>query len=240
MAILLISDLHLNPGQPALADSFCQFLATTAQDAETLYLLGDFFDAWIGDDEDHPFVSDIKLQLQRYSQSGHAVFIQRGNRDFLLGEQFGLDTGSQLLGDETLVRLAGEPVLLMHGDSLCTGDQDYMAFRAMVRSPLWQTQVLALPLAARRQMARDLRAKSQSMNAIKAEDIMDVTQAEVERVMREHQVLTLIHGHTHRPAVHQFSLDGRPAKRLVLGDWGDKGWFIRADAELTLNSFDIP
>ncbi len=239
MACFLISDLHLNPGQPLLTQGFCDFLATTAAGAERLYILGDFFDAWIGDDDDSEFVAEVKAGLRTYSDAGTEVFVLRGNRDFLLGEGFARDTGCKLLDDETLVQLAGQPVLLMHGDSLCTGDTSYMAFRDMVRNPAWQAQILALPLAQRRVMAQELRAKSQSLNAVKAEDIMDVEPATVAQVMAAHQVQLLIHGHTHRPAVHETSLADRPASRWVLGDWHDHGWYIRADAALTLVQFAL-
>ena len=239
MALFFISDLHLSPEQPALAQGFKDFLTDINQQANALYILGDFFDSWIGDDEDHPFVQAIKDQLSIFSQQGHALYIQRGNRDFLMGEKFAADIGGHLLGDEALIEIAGQKVLLMHGDSLCTADTEYMKFRAMVRGTAWQSQILAMPIAARRQLAQDLRSKSHSMNVTKAEDIMDVSQDEVENVMRKHRVNTLIHGHTHRPAVHHFMLDGLQSNRFVLGDWGKTAWYIKADGKLELIEFPV-
>lgn len=229
MSTLFISDLHLSHQVPNLVAAFYDFLQTTALGAERLYILGDFFDAWIGDDEDAPLAEEIKQHLHQFS-SDCPTFFLHGNRDFLIGEQFAKDTGVTLLPETAVIDLYGRATLLMHGDTLCTHDEEYMHFRAMVHSPQWQQQVLALPLPQRRQMAADLRNKSQSMNAVKAEDIMDVTPSEVARVMGEHKVDLLIHGHTHRPAVHKLHINNNPAERWVLGDWHQRGWYIEANA----------
>lgn len=241
MRTLFISDLHLNHKAPQVVRGFFEFLDTTAADADELYILGDFFDAWIGDDEDDALVLEIKDKLREYSKDS-STFLMHGNRDFLIGEQFAEDTGVSLLPEQVVIDLYGRSTLLMHGDTLCTGDTEYMQFRAMVRSPAWQQQVLALPLQQRRQMAADLRQKSQSMNAIKAEDIMDVTASEVTRALQAHQVDLLIHGHTHRPCDHTFSVDGRSAQRWVLGDWHHRGWYLEAtgDGGLELVDFALP
>lgn len=239
MRTLFISDLHLGHHTPKIVEGFFNFLQQQAADADQLYILGDFFDAWIGDDDDDALVAKIKQQLRDYSHN-HPVFFIHGNRDFLLGEKFASDTGIQLLPESCQVDLDGRAALIMHGDTLCTQDAEYLKFRAMVRNPAWQQQVLALPLPQRRQMAADLRKKSQSMNAMKAEDIMDVTPAEVEKIMAEAGVDLLIHGHTHRPAHHHLTVKGAAAERWVLGDWGDSGWYLVAEnGELDLIQFDL-
>ncbi|WP_018014366.1 UDP-2,3-diacylglucosamine diphosphatase [Teredinibacter turnerae] len=235
-----ISDLHLQPDRPDLVAAFYRFIDTYLQDADELYILGDFFDAWIGDDEDAPFYLDIAARLNLLSTQGVAIYFQHGNRDFLIGEQFAKSAGVTLLPEQHKTLLAGEPVLLMHGDSLCIDDTEYMAFRNQVRSAAWQQQVLALPLEQRRAMAAQLRSQSSSMNAMKAEDIMDVNPEAVAQAMRKFDVSTMLHGHTHRPAVHEIELNSHHGKRFVLGDWNTTGWFIRANAsELQLVEFDF-
>lgn len=241
MATFFISDLHLAGNRPEITAAFDNFLQSTAKGADALYILGDFVDAWIGDDDDAPFVTQIKELLARYARSGTPVFFMHGNRDFLLGEAFAEQAGIRLIPDPAVIDLYGRKVLLMHGDSLCTRDQEYMQFRQQVRSPAWQAQVLSLPLAQRREMAAGLRAKSKSMSSMKAEDIMDVTPEEVVRSLKEHGVDTLIHGHTHRPNRHTLDLDGKPGERIVLGDWEQQGWYLKATPEATvLVDFDIP
>ncbi|GAB2804454.1 UDP-2,3-diacylglucosamine diphosphatase [Halomonas shantousis] len=227
MTTLLISDLHLHPGAPAIAQGFLNYLQQRARHAEALYILGDFFEAWIGDDYRSDFEQRIIDALHRLTTGGTRLYFMHGNRDFLIGEGFARDTGATLLDDPSVVRLGSAPVLLMHGDSLCTRDEAYMKFRAMARSPEWQAQILALPIEQRLELANSLRMQSGDANSSKAEDIMDVTPDEVVRVMKAQGVFTLIHGHTHRPAVHDFEIDGHPARRIVLGDWQpERGWEI--------------
>jgi len=233
MLTLFISDLHLHETRPQITRAFFHFLQTQAINAEKLYILGDFFDAWVGDDDDSPLNIEVANELKKLSNSGTQIFLMHGNRDFLLGEKFAAQAGAQILAEYALIDLYGQPTLLVHGDSLCTDDSEYMAFRKQVRSPLWQQQILAQPLAARRVLAAQLREKSQAMNSLKAEDIMDVNQAEVVRVMQSAGVKRLIHGHTHRPARHVFDINGETAERIVLGDWHDKGWAIYADEQKT-------
>lgn len=237
---LFISDLHLGPQNPSRIDAFARWLQAQPGSCGALYILGDFFDAWIGDDDDSPLAQQVIEELNRFSSKTPTYFM-RGNRDFLIGESFCQRAGLTLLEDPHTLELGGQRVLLMHGDTLCTADQEYQQFRAMVRSSAWQKQVLSLPLPQRRVMAADLRSKSQSMSAIKAEDIMDVTPSEVVKVMAQHQAQTLIHGHTHRPAIHDLTVNDKPAKRYVLGDWHETGWCIRADAEdMILEQFPLP
>lgn len=231
MFTLFISDLHLHETRPQITRAFFHFLHTQAVGAEKLYILGDFFDAWIGDDDDNALNAEVAAELKKLSNTGTQIFLMHGNRDFLLGEKFATQAGAQLIAEGTVVDLYGCPTLLLHGDDLCIDDKDYIAFRQQVRSPQWQQQILAQPLAVRRVLAAQLREKSQSMNSLKAEDIMDVSQTEVIRVMQEAGVTRLIHGHTHRPARHAVTVNAKAAERIVLGDWHDLGWAIVADAE---------
>ena len=236
---LFISDLHLSPTRPKVTDAFLTFLNTTANNAEALYILGDFFDAWVGDDDDTQAYKAITAALHDYSKS-HKLFFMHGNRDFLIGSDFAKRAGITLLDDPYTIDLKGTPTLLMHGDSLCTQDKEYMAFRNMVRSPEWQRSFLQKPLAERRTIAEHIRSTSQSMNSLKAEDIMDVTPSQVLKIMQQHSTPRLIHGHTHRPARHDISLNKKPAERIVLGDWHNSGWYLIADGgELQLKSFNL-
>lgn len=224
MQTLFISDLHLDPQRPEILALFTRFLdELDPNETEALYILGDLFEAWIGDDEDAPACQAISDRLRTVSERGIALNIMHGNRDFLLGPVFAERCGARLIDDPARVDLYGTPTLLMHGDTLCTDDLEYQAFRRQVRDPDWQQQFLALPLAERRRMAAGLRETSREQTAAKRPEIMDVNPHAVTRAMREAGVHCLIHGHTHRPAVHEFDLDGRPARRIVLGDWYDQG-----------------
>lgn len=228
--ILFISDLHLDPAHPEVAQAFFRFMENDAPQAEALYILGDFFEAWIGDDLQHPFVEQVKQSLRTLVDKNIPVYLMHGNRDFLIGEQFCQQTGCQLLDDPTLVELYGEKVLLMHGDTLCTNDVDYLAFRDMVRNPAWQQDFLSKTLQERLAIAENIRAASKEKTGQLEYEIMDVTQSEVEKVMTEYQVQLLIHGHTHRPAVHQLKVNGKAAERVVLGDWHACGWKLTFSA----------
>lgn len=226
---LFVSDLHLDASRPEITELFLVFLQR-ARAAETLYILGDLFEAWIGDDDDDHLAGTVRKGLRALNEHGTPVYLMHGNRDFLLGDAFARQTGCRLLADPTVIDLYGQPTLLMHGDLLCTDDHAYQQFRRQVHEPAWQQTVLAKPLVERRLMASTLRGESQAANAGKQQELMDVNQEEVQRVMGEHGVQRLIHGHTHRPAVHDFFLDGKPAQRIVLGDWYDQGSMLRCDA----------
>ncbi len=228
MYTLFISDLHLHESRPQITRAFFQFLHAQTHDLEALYILGDFFDAWLGDDDDAPLNTQVASELKQLSQRGTQIFLMHGNRDFLLGEKFAANSGARLIAEGTVINLYDCPTLLLHGDNLCTDDKDYINFRQQVRSPQWQQQILAQPLATRRVLAAQLREKSQAMNSLKAEDILDVAPDEVVRVMHESDVTRLIHGHTHRPARHALIIAGKPAERIVLGDWHDQAWAITA------------
>jgi len=229
--ILLISDLHLEEGRPDITRAFLGLLAGRARTAESLYILGDFFEAWIGDDAMSPFQRSICQALRALSDSGTNVFLMHGNRDFMIGKAFCKAAGCTLLKDPSVVNFNGEPVLLMHGDSLCTRDEAYMRMRRYLRHPLTLWVLRHLPLSTRHKLARKLRSESRAQTRMKANDIVDVTPDEVVRVMAESGVQTLIHGHTHRPAVHDVQLDGTTAQRIVLGDWDREGWLLRIDEQ---------
>ena len=230
MTTLFIADLHLEPACPARTALLLAFLQQQARSADALYILGDLFEAWIGDDDDAEPGPTVAAALRTLTEGGVPVFFLHGNRDFLLGERFAAAAGLRLLPESGVIDLAGELVLLLHGDTLCIDDQDYQAFRAQVRNPVWQAQMLALPLTQRRALAGQLRETSRQATGQKAAEIMDVNQAEVERIMRWRGVQRLIHGHTHRPAIHDGHLDGQPAQRAVLGDWrDDQGSVLRCD-----------
>jgi UDP-2,3-diacylglucosamine hydrolase len=227
---LFISDLHLDAAHAETTRKFLDFLAHEARGTRDLYILGDLFEAWIGDDDDAPDLVPIVAALRALTRSGVRCAVMHGNRDFLLGERFCAATGCRLLGDFERIEIEGEPVLLTHGDLLCTDDTRYQALRTQLRAPAWQREFLAKPVAERRKIAANLRQMSAAEIAAKSEYIMDVNQATVERTMREFDVRVLLHGHTHRPAIHSFELDGRPARRIVLGAWYEQASFVRWDA----------
>jgi UDP-2,3-diacylglucosamine hydrolase len=231
VTVLLISDLHLTAGDAETTRRFIDFIDGPARAARELYILGDLFEAWIGDDEDDPRIVPIVAALRRLTDAGVPCALMHGNRDFLLGERFCAMTGCRLLGDYERITLFGQPVLLTHGDLLCTDDTRYMTLRSELRSPAWQREFLAKTLDERRQIASDLRQLSATEIAAKSDYIMDVNQAAVERTMREFDVTLLLHGHTHRPAVHRFALAGRPAARIVLGAWYEQASIVRWTAE---------
>lgn len=220
---LFISDLHLEESRPDIADIFLRFLKNEAAKAEALYILGDFFEIWIGDDDVTPFNLLIMNALCKAASDGLPIFFMHGNRDFLLGKKFLREAGCILLPDEYVLDLYGTPILLMHGDTLCTNDKAYLKFRRKVRNPIMQKLFLWKKLAKRRAIAENYRLKSKAHTSTAPDDIMDVTQAEVEGKMRKHHVLDLIHGHTHRQAIHSFALDNKPATRFVLGPWHEDG-----------------
>lgn len=231
MTTLFISDLHLEETRPDITDAFLSFLADKAKGVQRLFILGDFFEAWIGDDERTPLQDRVADALKELNAGGTDIFLMHGNRDFLIGEDFCARAGASLLPDPSVIDLYGTPTLLMHGDSLCTADVEYQKFRTNMRNPQMVKMMLARPLADRQQMARQLREISMAKNQGKAESIMDVTPEEVVREMEEHGVQHMIHGHTHRPAVHDLEANGKPARRIVLGDWDKNVWWLEAQAD---------
>lgn len=217
---LFISDLHLSEARPQTLALFEQFLARRPQPGDSLYILGDLFDAWVGDDDDSPLAETVRTALLRLTQRGVKIFIQRGNRDFLMGRRLMRATGAQLLPDPYLTNVAGQPTLLMHGDLLCTDDLAYQKARRKLRNPLFQWLALRRSLAARRQIAAKYRARSGEVTSMTAADIMDANEKTILEYLQRHGATRMIHGHTHRPAVHEHALpDGGVATRYVLDEW---------------------
>ncbi len=235
MTTLFISDLHLDADRPESTAQFLDFMESEASQAEALYILGDLFEAWIGDDDTNSDNALIIAALATLKFRGVPCYFMHGNRDFLVGRRFATATGCELLTEIKVVEIAGDRVLLTHGDLLCTDDEPYMALRAAVRDAAWQREFLAKPAAERRHIADDLRAKSQAATAAKTEEIMDVNQDAVETAMRDKEVSILLHGHTHRPNVHKFDIDGVEATRIVLGAWYEQGSVVRWDE----NGFEL-
>lgn len=238
MTTLFISDLHLDPERPEVTRLFGEFIDGEARDADALYILGDLFEAWVGDDDPAEIGAFVAARLRALSDAGVPVFFQHGNRDFLVGCNFARRAGATLLAESAVVMLYGRPTLLMHGDSLCTEDVGYQAFRAQTRDPAWRAGFLAQPLAARLAFAAQARAASQQrQQALKHDDraqfetVTDVSPTAVHATLARYGIDTLIHGHTHRPAIHAIDIDGRPARRVVLGDWYTQGSVLRVDAD---------
>ena len=226
---LFISDLHLDSSRPRATQAFLKFLSTRAQQADRLYILGDLFEFWIGDDEDTPLAREVRDALSDYANSGRYCGLMRGNRDFLLGSAFARSTRAQLLPDPTIEEIHGERVLLMHGDLLCTDDHAYQRYRGIVNQPALQRLFLALPRSLRRAAGDRGRARSRRYQAGQPPAIMDVNAAAVDAALARHDASTLIHGHTHRPGIHRLGDSRRPTTRLVLGDWYQQGSVLEWD-----------
>ncbi|HJU25110.1 MAG TPA: UDP-2,3-diacylglucosamine diphosphatase [Rhodanobacteraceae bacterium] len=227
MATLFVSDLHLDDARPRIVGQFERFCAGEARDADALYVLGDLFEAYVGDDDDAALNARIAKALRGVADAGTPVYYIAGNRDFLVGKDYARRCGMDILADGTVVDLDGVATLLLHGDVLCTDDAAYQAFRAQVRDPAWQAAFLERPLAERRAFARQARDASRAHTSSTDVAIMDANQEAVEVALRRAGVSCMIHGHTHRPAIHDFVLDGKPARRIVLGDWYEQGSVLR-------------
>jgi UDP-2,3-diacylglucosamine hydrolase len=230
MHSIFVSDLHLCPARLAINSTFFNFLRHAAARAQALYILGDLFEYWAGDDDDDPFNRSVSAALRELTDRSVSLYLMHGNRDFLIGDRFASACRAKLLPDPTLISLYGAPTLLMHGDTLCSDDFDYQAFRTKVRNPAYQRQFLAQPLLSRKQIIAGLRAENAEEKQFKSDAIMDVTTATVEAVLRSHGYPRLIHGHTHRPALHQHVIDGHHCERWVLADWYARGSYLHCDA----------
>jgi UDP-2,3-diacylglucosamine hydrolase len=229
MTTLFISDLHLEAERPEIGDQFIQFLQTEATKAEALYILGDLFEAWVGDDDPNAHYAIIKLAIRKLTDSGIPVYFMHGNRDFMIGRKFANETGVEILKDPYPVKMYGQKALLSHGDAMCTDDVQYQRVRLMTRDPDWQQSMLAKPLKERLRIAEEARRQSLEQKLNLSMDIMDVNQGAVMRAINEYGVDVLLHGHTHRPDVHTVDLGNRKAKRVVLGDWYSQGSVVRWD-----------
>jgi UDP-2,3-diacylglucosamine hydrolase len=229
---IFVSDLHLAAQRPAMVAAFSHLLRTDARRASQFYILGDLFDYWIGDDDlADPLHAEVATELKALATSGCRVCFMPGNRDFLLGSRFAQAAGMHILPDPTRIELAGRATLLLHGDTLCLDDMDYLAFRAKVHDAAWQRHFLSQPLEQRRATALQLRGDSESSQRHKSVEIMDVAPRAVEQAFRDHRCTRMIHGHTHRPARHEYRIDGELCERWVLADWYRRGSYLRCDAD---------
>jgi UDP-2,3-diacylglucosamine hydrolase len=231
LTTLFISDLHLDPSRPAVIGGFLDWLNQQAGRAEALYILGDLFEAWIGDDDPEPLWQQVIQTISACTRAGTPVWLMHGNRDFLIGERFQHESGCQLIDDPTVIDLYGRRTLLMHGDLLCSDDQDYQQIRRTVRDPAWQQSVLAKPLQERRTLARQMRAESRQSMPGKSRDIMDVNPDTVTQFMTQYQTDLMIHGHTHRPGIHHLEYKQHRLTRVVLGDWYEQGSVLQVEAD---------
>jgi UDP-2,3-diacylglucosamine hydrolase len=230
LTTVFVSDLHLCSGRPEINLEFVGFLEREARSADALYILGDLFEYWAGDDDlGDPFNATVVAALSRFAGSGVPTYLMHGNRDFVIGDAFARASGVKLLPDPTLLNLHGMPTLLMHGDTLCTLDRDYQAFRREARSEAWISALLGRPLAERKSAVEALRAQSEREKRNKPDAIMDVDPAEVEATLRRYGYPRLIHGHTHRPARHVHRVDGHDCERWVLADWYQSGSYLACD-----------
>jgi UDP-2,3-diacylglucosamine hydrolase len=231
MSAIFVSDLHLAVERPRIVEQFFAFLSGPARDAEALYVLGDLFEHWLGDDNaEDPLNAEVAEGFATLSASGTSLFFMHGNRDVLVGAEFAGRAGARLLADPTLVDLYGTPTLLMHGDTLCTDDVEYLQFRAYAHNPQNQARFLGMPLTARRAEMDALRARNVNAKLGKSAEIMDVNRIAVEEVLRKYGYPRLIHGHTHRPARHVHEVDGHDCERWVLADWYENGSYLKCDA----------
>jgi len=231
MSTLFVSDLHLEADRPDIGNQFIQFLKTEAMEADDLYILGDLFESWVGDDDPNAHYAKIKMAIRKVVDKGVPVYFMHGNRDFMIGRQFANETGVEILKDPYPVTMYGQKALLTHGDALCTDDTQYQRVRVMTRNPDWQASILAKPLKERLRIAAEARRQSLERTLNLSMAIMDVNQDEVRRVITTHGVDVLLHGHTHRPDIHTIDLGNRKARRIVLGDWYMQGSVLRWDLQ---------
>lgn len=235
MTTILISDLHLDQETPLVTQGLFRFLKEHCQGIKALYILGDFFDAWIGDDTSSPWLEEIIQALRATSASGTDLFFMRGNRDFLVGQRFCQQVGCSLLPETHILTIMHQNILLMHGDQLCTEDRDYQIFRRMALEPHWQNTFLAKPFHERLITAKQYRIMSQNAQSQKAMEIMDATEGAIIQQCTQHQTYTLIHGHTHRPQKHQHKTPMGHITRWVLGDWHQSAYYIRIDEQANIS-----
>jgi len=243
--ILFISDLHLEESRPDITRTLLQFLNINSGKCAALYILGDLFEVWIGDDEQNPLIDEITSALRGFHVAGSSIYLMHGNRDFLIGDNFAKRCGAELIEDPCILKTEAGHIVLLHGDTLCTDDLEYMQFRAQVRQQIWQQEFLAKPLDDRRAFAQKARQASQKTAGIKNNSIMDVNGQAVLDLFNQFQENMMLHGHTHRPAVHELAfsnpINGQiKGQRIVLGDWNNKAWYAETQSkEISLLSFDL-
>ena len=243
--ILFISDLHLEESRPDITRTLLQFLNINSGKCAALYILGDLFEVWIGDDEQNPLIDEITSALRGFHVAGSSIYLMHGNRDFLIGDNFAKRCGAELIEDPCILKTEAGHIILLHGDTLCTDDLEYMQFRTQVRQQIWQQEFLAKPLDDRRAFAQEARQASQKTAGIKNNSIMDVNGQAVLDLFNQFQENMMLHGHTHRPAVHELALSNPingqiKGQRIVLGDWNNKAWYAETqNKEISLLSFDL-
>ncbi|MDB3898800.1 UDP-2,3-diacylglucosamine diphosphatase [Gammaproteobacteria bacterium] len=243
--ILFISDLHLEEGRADITAALLAFLDRNESACDALYILGDLFEVWIGDDDSNELSARVAKALRSFHEAGADIFILHGNRDFLLGTDYAASCGATIIPDSIIITTPIGPAIVLHGDDLCSDDVQYMQFRTMVRQKSWQQDFLSKTLSERRAFAEQARRQSQQATSIKENAIMDVNPAAVEQRLREHGQTLMIHGHTHRPAIHEIELEAaidsrNQARRVVLGDWDSHGWYAAIDADgLVLEKFPL-
>jgi UDP-2,3-diacylglucosamine hydrolase len=243
--ILFISDLHLEESRPDITDALLAFLNRNKASCGALYILGDLFETWIGDDDRSTLSDTVADALTEFQQAGSSIYLLHGNRDFLIGNEYANRCGASLIHDSTVINSPAGPILVLHGDDLCTDDIEYLQFRDLVRQPTWQQEFLSKPLPERRAFAEQARQQSKNATASKDNSIMDVNAGAVEKRLIEQGQSLMIHGHTHRPQVHELQLShpvagSHEARRVVLGDWDKNGWFIEVSSEgLKLEQFPL-
>lgn len=229
---LFISDLHLDPAQPAITNAFLYFLEHIAPDADALYILGDFFESYVGDDDKNDFVKLITRALSRAAESGLSIFFMHGNRDFLVGPDFLKSAGMTFLKDPTVITLYNQKILLLHGDSLCIDDKAHQRFRKITGNKIIQTIFFALPLSLRLKMTKKIRTESKKSNQMKPKEIMDVNETAVKQTLKKYTVTKMIHGHTHRPQLSE--------NRIVLDAWHDHGNYLQIDQDGKIELINFP
>lgn len=242
----LISDLHLDQTRPDITEALLWFLRQLATQTEHLYILGDLFEAWVGDDAPHPLADQVAAALKALSKKGTAVYLMHGNRDFLIGDDFAARCGASLIEEPVLLDIADRKIALLHGDILCTRDTEYLKFRKMVRNPDWQREFLAMTVEQRLEFARQAREQSRQVTSSADAEIMDVSDTAVNDMFKQLEIDTMIHGHTHRPAIHDLTIDStvndaKTRQRVVLGDWDRHGWYGHIDqlGNVTLHKFEL-
>ena len=229
MTTLFVSDLHLDAKKPEIGNQFLVFLEEEVSKANALYILGDLFEVWLGDDDPDPYYAYIKMALYKITNSGVPIFFMHGNRDFMIGDTFSQETGVKIISDPTVIRLNNQDVLLCHGDTLCTDDTEYQEMRKTTRNPYWQAKMLARPLKERLAFAAKARENSKIHNELTVPELMDVNLDAVKKILLEYSANILLHGHTHRPNIHKIKINGVNAMRIVLGDWFEQGSVVRWD-----------
>ena len=227
MTTLFLSDIHVSDQHPEISDHLKEFLLKEESKTNAIYVLGDLFEYWLGDDDPNPSFAEIKNLLKTLSDKNISLFFMHGNRDFLIGESFAKETGCQILHDPCVIDLFGKKVLISHGDIFCTDDKEYQLFRNQTRDPAWKESILSKSLSFREEFAKQARLESSIHTSLKKNEIMDVNKDEILKIYEKYNVDIIIHGHTHRPAIHDVSFNGRNYQRIVLGDWYEQGSILR-------------